>query len=210
MFEDNVRVFSSLHNVHRYLVRLQQLDPLFPHVVGFTHGYPNVSVDNVHALDTFFDVVGYDDLGTSFLGNFVSLVQRFLSWFKFLRRYNVVFHTHNSGTQHQSVGYVVLTVTNKGKLDVLVVLLQNFLSSQEVSQNLGWVVFISQTVPNWHTRVLSQNFNVALGEATVFNTIEHPTQYASRVLNGFLVANVRTRWAKVSYVSTFVFGTNFK
>ena len=55
-----------------FTVGAEQLDALFPDLVGFTHRYPDVGVDNVGILGTLLHVVSQRDGAAVLLGDLLA------------------------------------------------------------------------------------------------------------------------------------------
>ena len=50
MHKSHVRIAGRFHQFHVHLVWLEQLNPFLPDFLCFTHGYPNVGVNEIHPL----------------------------------------------------------------------------------------------------------------------------------------------------------------
>ena len=79
-----------------------------------------------------------------------------------------------------------------------------FLHGEQVGQDLGWVRFIGQTIPHWHTGIASKFFDLCLRVSAILDAIIHPAQDTSGILHGFLAPDVGASWAYIGDMSTLI------
>ncbi len=70
--------------------------------------------------------------------------------------------------------------------------------------------FIGQAVPHGDAREFGQLLHGGLGEAAVFDTVEHASEHAGGVFHGFLDADLRAGRTQVRDMGTLVVGCHFK
>src|SRR5690606_8270000 len=188
-----------------------QFHPLIPGFFCFTHGYPNVGVEEIGAQHTLFHIFGQGDASAGFFGDQAALGNQILFRPEGFRSDQANIHTHLGGTDHQGVAHVVAGITQVGELDLIqtfaLAVLQH---GHEVSQDLGRVEFVGQAVPDRHTGMGAQLFHDLLTVATVFDAVIHAPQYTGGVLHGLLVTDLGTAWAEVRNLSALVEGRHFK
>ena len=80
------------------------------------------------------------------------------------------------------------------------------LHGQEIGENLRRVVFVGQTVVDGHAGVRRQVADRLLGEAAVLDGVVHAPEHPRRVLDRFLLADVRSRGVQVGDVGALVVG----
>ncbi len=70
--------------------------------------------------------------------------------------------------------------------------------------------FVGQAVPHGYTRIFGQLLDRGLGEAAVFDAVEHAAQHAGGVFHRFLDADLRAGRAEIRDVGTLVIGGYFE
>ena len=79
-----------------------------------------------------------------------------------------------------------------------------FLHGEQVGQGLRRVGFIGQSIPNGHTGIASKFLYPRLRKSAILDAIIHAAQDASRILHGFLAADVRAVWTDVGNVGALI------
>ena len=184
---------------------------MIPSFLRFTHGDPDVGVEEVGTQHTLFHVFGQVDARTGLFGDEAAGGNQLLFRPEGFRRHQTDVHAHLGGTHHQGVAHVVAGVTQVGELDLIqtfaLAVLQH---GHEVRQDLGRVEFVGQAVPDRHTGVGPQLFDDLLAVAAVFDAVIHAAQHPGGVLHGLLVTDLGTARAEVGDLGALVEGRHFE
>ena len=184
------------------LIAFQQFDP-FGDLFLFTHGSPDIGINNIGILDAAADIIGNGDFGLPLLGEALAFLYQFLGREKGLRCHDAKIHAHFGRPDHQGIGHVVAAVAHIGEDDSLQPPL-GFEHGHEIGQDLGGVVEIGQPVPDRDPGVLRQPLHGFMLEAAELDAIEHPAQNARRVLDRFLFPQLDVVLAQVFRVGAFI------
>ena len=81
---------------------------------------------------------------------------------------------------------------------------------QEISQNLGGVVLVRQTVPDRHAGVFGQLLHNGLPIAAVLDALKHTGKHLRRVGDGLFLANLAAGGVQIGGAHAQIVGRNLK
>lgn len=138
-------------------------------------------------LGAFFDVACYRNRAIILGCDSAALLNQFAIRRIGIRATGNIIHAQLRAANHQRICNVVFRITHKHHSETtnIAEILSN---GQRISDELCWVGFGGQTIPNRNACVFSQRFNNFLAIAAVFDTIKHAAKNASGIFDRFLVA----------------------
>ena len=80
----------------------------------------------------------------------------------------------------------------------------------DVRQQLRRVPLVGEPVPHRHSSELGQPFDVALGETSELDAVEHPPKHPSGVFRRLFVAHLGLAWTEVGDVGALVVGAHLE
>ena len=206
MEEDAVGVAGLLHHVHGYAVGGEQLDALLE-LILFTHGYPNVGVDRIRALNVV-DILGELDLRAGGLCKLLHLLnEAFLGEEALGSDANEV-HAELCGDDHEGVAHVVAGIANVNELDLVEGLCNVFHDGEAVRQNLSGMIQVGEAVPYGNAGVLGEQLNGLLLEAAELDAVVEAAENLRGILEGLLLAHLAV--GEEGHVCALVEGGNFE
>ena len=188
--DDGVRVMERRQAVHEldprltgalqqrgvHLVRLEQWDPLVPHVLRLAHRDPHIGVHEVHPGNGLADVVGDRDRGTGAGGDVLGDLDDIVG--RRQRRWSGEAHVgaHQRTHHQQRSAHVEAAVTDERIGQGVVRLAARLVHRQEVGQHLRRVPLVGETVIDRHTGVRRQLLDVGLFVAAELDGVIHPAR----------------------------------
>ena len=205
-----LRIAGALHQLGVYLIRHEHVNALFPNGIRFTHGHPNVSIEEVAALHAGIHVVGDGDAGAGFLGHFPALFHQPICRLEGLRGHNPHVHAHLGSAHQQGVPHVEAGIAQVGETHLVQGLVAVLFHGEEIGQNLRGMGLIGKAVPHGHAGILGQVLHSGLGKAAVLDAVVHAPEHARGILHGFLNADLAAGRAQVSDMGALVIGGHLK
>ena len=98
-------------------------------------------------------------------------------------------HAKLSADNHQGIGNIVSCITEEGQLPSTDIA-ELFLRCHDVSEHLGRMEIIRQTIPYRDTGILCQFFNNALLVATVLDAVKHAAQNLRGIFQRLFVSHL--------------------
>ena len=188
VLEDDVRIAGLLQHVHRHAIRLQKTDALFE-LRFLAHGYPDVGVDDVRALDRV-DRIGKLDLASGLLAELTHLVHKLLGREQRLRRDAHEVHAHLGAADHQGVAHVVARVADVHELDLVERLFDVLFDRHPVRKDLRGMIEVREAVPHRNAAVFGEQLDGLLLEAAEFDAVIESAEHLCGVLKRFLLAHL--------------------
>ena len=71
------------------------------------------------------------------------------------------------------------------------------LDRQKVRQDLRWMKFVRQAIPNRYASVLCQFLDRLMRKPTKLDTIKHPSEHFRRIFDGFFFAELDIVFAEI-------------
>ena len=208
--ELDIRISRLFEKLHSDLVRCKDLDSLGD-LILFTHRCPDVSVENVCALDALY-IVGYFYDSASLFCDRVDLFE-YLSRdlvSQHLRAVSDEVHSHLRAAVHPCIAHVVSDVSAEYDFDVLQRLVYVLLYRQHVAEDLCRVVIISKAVPYRNARILREVFDSLLAVSSVLDAVEESSEYLCRVFDRLLLSELRAVRVYECDVSSLVVRSDFE
>ncbi len=147
MHELALRVAGGGHEFGVHLERPEEFNALLPYGIRLSHGYPDVRVKEVAALDAGLRVVRNGNASTGFFGNFSALSHKLRGGLEGLRGHNPHVHSHFCATDKEAVAHVEAGVTKIGVGHLPQGLVHVLAHGEEVGQDLCGMELVGEAVP---------------------------------------------------------------
>ena len=184
------RLASRLfHQLLIDLIRGQVLNSLGPDLGGFSHGDPDIGIENVCIQNGLHGVRHPFDCAAALRGQVLAgLCQHRIRKIG-LRRAGHEVHSHFGTAHHQGIAHIIAGISQIYQFQSLQVA-EMLLNGEEVRQNLGGVELIGETIPHGDSRILGQLLYNFLAIAPVLNAVKHPAQHSGRVRDALFLGNL--------------------
>ena len=185
-------LFSCIvHNVPIHLVWHQYFNPFRPGFIRFSHGYPNIGVDDVSALRALHSILFQSNAAASLGCDLFTFFHQLRCREEFLCGTGCKVHSHLRTGYHKRIAHIVAGITHISHLQPLGIS-EMFLNGQKIRQHLCRMEFIGKAIPYRNTCIFCQFLYDFLPITTILDSFIHASQYSCSIFNAFLFADLGT------------------
>ncbi|MNV85698.1 hypothetical protein D3C71_1796700 [compost metagenome] len=135
-------------------------------------------------MDAFIHVVSQSDARPGLFGNGAALFNQPGFWPEGFRGHQADIHAHFRRADHQGVAHVVSRVAQIGEAQLRQGFARRVLEhGHQVGEDLRWMEFVGQAVPDRHARILTQLFDDLLAVTAILDAVVHAAQHAGGVFH---------------------------
>ena len=111
------RILGIVHRFLIYLIWRQGFDTLFPYFIRFSHGNPDIGIQNIGIFCAFFHTLGQCNRTAGCLGVFLALCYELRIWEIFFWRTCRKMHSHFRTGDHQGISHIVAGISHVNKFN---------------------------------------------------------------------------------------------
>jgi hypothetical protein len=167
-----------------HLVGPQQRQPS-PFLFLLAHGNPDVGVNRVGAGHTVAHIIGDRNISAGSCALCAAEIEKAFVGTQLLRSYNGYVYPHFGGSEENGVGDVVPSIADVGDF-LSLEMFEFLLECHDVRKGLGRMKGVCQAVVDGHAGSRRKSLHGLLKGTPECNGVEHPSQDAGRILDGFL------------------------
>ncbi|EGE57166.1 hypothetical protein RHECNPAF_470049 [Rhizobium etli CNPAF512] len=204
MHELGLRIAGRFHQVLVDLIGGEQLDTFAPDLLRLAHRDPDIGVNEIDVLDRFPGILGDQQARARGLLQNLGDLHVFFRRPQRSRPADAHIHAEQAADDQQRMSHIRAGVADIGIFDLSNRLVAMFAHGHDVGDHLRRMIFVRQSVIDGHPGVFCQRLHAFLRRAAIFDRIIHAPQHPRRVLEGFLVANLRAGGIEIGHVGALV------